>query len=221
MPVNKRRAVCGVVSAVVAAAVLLAAPAHGERLTHVDARRDMFNTTEAPAVKDRTHRNMDLRKVVVRHRAHRLTIFAHMTALRVPPGRRGFVALKGFVRVNPAARCCEGGAYEYRVLFRRSAPHRPESMEVLDALHEESGCFVRGGSGNNRGFRAEVDYKRDVMVFSMPHRCLGNPKWARVTVASDMYRGGGGDFWDDDWRNPFDPFSLRTDANYSPRLRAG
>jgi hypothetical protein len=70
------------------------------------------------------------------------------------------------------------------------------------------------GSATCPGFRHRIDLERDLMVLSIPRRCMGDPTWLRVTLDSYFYPAGhefnGAEFVDNphnnNWESGATPF---------------
>ena len=183
--------IAGATSAALAAAVLWAPPAQAEHYVGFDPAGDMVTDSAGGVVVAEKHRNLDIRKVVVRHLPHRLTIYVKFNRLLSPEHGGGGERLMGFIRTNPRAMPGPflghpGGPWQWEVSFGRGKP----AMGILDALTEEDfQCFASGGSPD-QGMKARINYREDFIFVSYPRHCIAGfgstirPRWVRVSVAS-------------------------------------
>src|SRR5690348_12230694 len=113
-------------AAALAAAVLIAAPGHAQHYVGTDPAGDMVKDSTHGVVVAPHHHNLDIRRVVVRHRPHRITIRMKYKALHWP--KHGAIVAMGFIRTNAAAMPfpgTRGGPYQWEVDFTRHWRHRP------------------------------------------------------------------------------------------------
>ena len=174
-------------------AALLSAPAHAERDRETDPAGDMgkgYRGASAPE-----QRNLDLRRVVVRHTQHRVVIRADMRALNVPKKSQWF-GLYGYVKVNPEAQPqpSDGNvAWSWEVEFNKSHREYGTRLFILDAEYQEMG----GCSGFAvKTFHGRAYYKVDVVRVAIPRGCLADhedhgvrPKWVQVSVSTSYWDG--------------------------------
>lgn len=185
------------------------APAKVSRFAKTDPAGDMVKDSRAGVVAVPNHHNFDIRKVVVRHRAHRVTIRVNFEKLDVS-GKPGRYGVSGYARVNPKAMPQIGGPgdptpWEWELVFVKAHPHRPLYLLVTDAYYEEVyGCEREPGRTNSGGpakkLAGRINYREDFLVASFPRRCFsydGNrvsPTWVQVSV-SNYGSGGAWDHW--------------------------
>lgn len=200
-----------------------AAPAQAEQYVDRDPAGDMRQvnrrtgaTTTAPA-----HRNLDLRRVVVRHQQHRVVIRAKMTALRAP--RAGSpLFLRGFIRVNRRARLSTTAGWSWEVEFKKRHPRRGTRLFILDDWDQE---WQTCDGWENPRLRASADYRRDEVRVIIPRHCLSPtphlpPSWVRVSVTTahtdrvQYFDHLGRPRLAEPWPNPNQP-------HFTPRLTPG
>jgi hypothetical protein len=194
-------------TALLAATALWVAPAQAERFAGADPSGDMVTESADGIVVAAHHHNLDIRTVVIRHRAHRLTIRVKYEELRMTRHREA--VLMGFLRTNRSAMPYSNlrdGPYQWEVRFTRRWRHRPEMIGILDAENEEDwNCFASFGSPLE-GMRARINYRKNFIFASYPRRCIRpfhgpsgiRPKWIRASVSSF------GDGYFDHWIKPND-----------------
>jgi hypothetical protein len=167
---------------------LLAAPAYAERYRETDPAGDMVAWDDGVVSPAPERRNLDLRRVKVRHREHRVVIRAAMRALRVPKTRSQTFGLAGFIKVNPEAQPSESVAWRWEVVFNQGRPRHGTRLFILDALHEEQfGCDWL----THPGLKGRANYRDDVVTVTIPRHCLAlddeedvRPRWVRVSVST-------------------------------------
>jgi hypothetical protein len=167
-------------------AALFAAPAHAEGHRETDPAGDMVVSNGSPAPEQR---NLDLRRVKVRHREHRVVIRAAMRALRVPKkGKWPDFFMTGYIKVNPEAQPSESVAWTWEVEFNKHRPRHGTRLFILDAEHQEQfGCDW----DTHPAFKGRANYRDDVVTVTIPRHCLAlddevdvRPKWVQVSVTA-------------------------------------
>lgn len=213
-------------------------PATAERFVHPDPSGDMVKEAEgSPGLVHVAHRhNLDIRRVVVRHLAHRVRIRVEFDRLYKPsrPAFENLYGIEGFARVNRKAMpwgTFRGGPWEWELTFSSKHPHKPAFFGVSDAQDEELvGCFDPASS---RGLRARISYRDDFMVASYPRHCFApfglniRPKWIRMSATSHQailrHLESPAVNYFDHWIKPDNASFLSWHRHYflSPRLHPG
>lgn len=147
------------------------APASAERVTLADPARDVVRTTitdgdETDSVYDSTDTGTDVRRLVVRHAARKVTLTLHVRDL--VRGERGRSAHFDIVDTS------KGTMIGAAVRVGRT-PARDQAF-----------AFDPGGEGTGgtcRGVRHAVSARNDTIAVIIPRRCLGNPRWVRATAS--------------------------------------
>lgn len=182
----------GATLAALAAAVLLSPPVQADEYVEVDPAGDMVREVRGRVVPAPENPSFDLRRVVVRHETDRVIIRASMVDLDLQPIPRGrtYFGLVGFVLVDSEAMPPEGRAWRWEALWRKSRPHDPSRLLVNDAESQEVDRCFADSNRNDTGLRGRIDYRRDLIVVSIPRLCFGYddvtvpPRWVRVSVSS-------------------------------------
>jgi hypothetical protein len=109
----------------------------------------------------------DVVRAVVKHRRHSLLVRMTFTDLRrVDP------AFYSAVIVTPD---------KFRGAFVGAEPRRWKGRHILvDGRFDTVRCA---------GFEHTIDYAMDRVTMSIPRRCLGSPRWVRVSLDNWMFRG--------------------------------
>jgi hypothetical protein len=194
----------------------------------------MVRDTRTGAVPVPHHHNFDIRKVVVRHRAHSITIRVNFEKIDVSGKPRKYqYGVSGYAIVNPKAMPKPDGygnvPWEWELYFQKAHPHRPLYLLVLDAYYEEVyGCFgepwrPHQPAGPAKRLAGRINYREGFMVASFPRRCFTHdgspPRWIQVSVSNGAYSGGAFDHWIKPTKTTsVDFLHLRRDAYLSPRL---
>lgn len=177
-----------VLAAAALLAGLLAAPAHAERYRETDPAGDMVVWDDGVVSPAPERRNLDLRRVKVRHGENRVVIRAAMRALKVPKRKSQTFGLAGFIKVNPEAQPSESVAWRWEVEFNKGRPRHGTRLFILDAEHQEQfGCdWV-----THPALKGRANYRDDVVTVTIPRHCLAlddeedvRPRWVRVSVST-------------------------------------
>lgn len=169
-------------------AALLAVPAHAERYRETDPAGDMVVWDDGVVSPPPERRNLDLRRVKVRHGEHRVVIRAAMRALKVPKKKSQTFGLAGFIKVNPEAQPSESVAWTWEVEFNKGRPRHGTRLFILDAEHQEQfGCE----RATHPALKGRANYRDDVVTVTIPRHCLAldaeedvRPRWVRVSVST-------------------------------------
>lgn len=181
-----RLAACGSAAALLAGA-LAAPPAAAEGHTRGDPDADMVAVVEGDVSAAPTHREADIRRVVVRHTRRVLLIRTWVRELTLPR-HDSSVAVGGYIKVDPSSRPGKGAGWYWnaRPMQRRDgAPTVAGAVAVYEPVHQRvGGCF----SLDDERAKVRFDYARDRITVTLPRDCLSSasmdarPRWARVSV---------------------------------------
>lgn len=157
-----------VAAGLTAASFVMSAPAQADSATIKDASSDvqvmtMTNADTEPAVViDPGNTEEDITRAVIKHGRHRIKVVVHVRDLRP----RKVPTLEVLVKTNHGMFV----ALLYRV------PITGATLDVmpLDSQNEEpSTC-----SGSRKSYKPALN----IVSFSVPRRCLDNPRWIRARV---------------------------------------
>jgi hypothetical protein len=174
----------------------VAVPSYAETFRGGDPARDVQRLTRSGDGDDYTaaptRANPDVLAATVRHTKRRVVIDVRFDDIFVPPGRTGVFAVFGDLRSDTSGASWDMWATQERrqgrvTIFRRGKR-----------------CL-----GSSR-----VDYARDTARVVLPRRCLGDPRWVRVSITA----------WSQDkvfvWEDRAFTAGFMRD-HYTPRLSAG
>lgn len=153
----------------------------------------------------------DIKKLTVRHTRTTIGLSVHLRAM--PKLNRSSLSFQVRTpdRAFVVAVFRTGGDDQARVYGERPPPSPPLGQECYSWIDDVSVRACRGAV-------AEQDRATDIATVSLPRRCLGKPKWIRVSA--EVGRSKGGAFYADAWAPRGSKPSGPWGHVYSPRVRA-
>lgn len=188
----------GAVTAALLLGLGVTAPAHAARYVHRDAAYDVQSetcTSETECTQTVvTTAEGDVRRTAIRHTRDKVVVRTTFRKLSRTSDERLFV---GRIVTNE-------GLKRDAVMYFEPGAGRGTAM-LLRPNGALARCTVSG----------RVDYGNDVLVLSVPRRCLSAPRWVRVGVGYARYQDGGVEFADD----ALIKAGVRDQPVLSPRIR--
>ncbi len=194
---------CLSLAAAVSALVLVPVAAHAQVVTVTDASRDVVSATpegdtyttpeprrlEGDVLSQRVNHGARVVRVTLRH--------AQLTR----PSKKDFIVHVVALRTN------EGKRAEVSLLAQGK---RYQGERMFTVNNKDRRC---------KGLSTRIDYARDTVRFTIPRRCLSNPRWLEVGAGTGYYKDveGARPYADDanlDGR-------VADDLAFGPRVRRG